>query len=871
MGQRLSKEIARLDEISDEKRKNFDRLHTLFPLAADEAAAGKPATPGSHQARRDAAWAYSMQLSDESNAILARLIAKGEGRSLPMPDPTPPLVLPPPRSAPDAAPASAAGEQPATPIGSASTPTRCRLVTPHYRPPHAGPLKPPLPVGHAGCIWRRVGSPRMSDVRALVLTPQDRGVIVSRLARAVLSFQDNFLSRESSPSGLLCQVWLPEVADGNEVVLKTKGLPFCVAGMGDLLALFRCISCRFAFGTDVARPTSLGAPGRVYTSSEPEMCCNVQQYAKQEYLRKAEAQQCQVQSTLLLPLFISPRRSGCVGVLEVVQTSQDMAFGDVAALLAASLERCELYTCDMEAVKRRIPDMTTSTLLLPPVMGVLEEAPTDGEAGQGASDRDSGQRAGGGGEEAMADAAAAGGAVSRKGSGMSDDFSADEDDDDDDEEYSGARRRSTDRRGGASSSAAGRSRRKGAGNPGKPGVRLTLADLQSQFGVGLKEAAARLGICPTTLKRACRRHGIQRWPRRQLQKVNRALDELEARQMLQPHQHLLGTGAAAAAAAGGGFAPGAGPGADGVGGVSDNRWTTLAHFMPAYQSTADTMQGYADGQQFGGNLLPFSVTVQQTDPGANQRLLLQQQQQQAQQQQQLYLQQAAAAAHAAAAQRQAAAYAAASGQPAASGLSLPDGALALGGGGGVLPQVPAMSGVSTLGQPPPQQAQRGAAPPPAGPQAESRKPATSGGSSGGGSKAADYLQRVAAANNLVSPFGPPGAVRTVNPVVQLPAGLAAIHDARRLSAISVPSVDVDVMPPLGAAPGLGDDEQVGFLDSSVLELLLTEEQRAGRANGGGAHTANGGSGVEAGQLGMGSLQVPGLSGGISGLGFSGLM
>ena len=39
---------------------------------------------------------------------------------------------------------------------------------------------------------------------------------------------------------------------------------------------------------------------------------------------------------------------------------------------------------------------------------------------------------------------------------------------------------------------------------GKPGVRLTLADLQSQFGVGLKEAAARLGICPTTLKRACR-------------------------------------------------------------------------------------------------------------------------------------------------------------------------------------------------------------------------------------------------------------------------------------------------------------------------------------------------------------------------------
>ena len=91
----------------------------------------------------------------------------------------------------------------------------------------------------------------------------------------------------------------------------------------------------------------------------------------------------------------------------------------------SSPQRCELFTCDMEAVKRRIPDMTTSTLLLPPVMGVLEEPPTDGETGQGASDRDSGPRAGdggGGAEVAMADAAAA--AASRKGSGMSDDFSA---------------------------------------------------------------------------------------------------------------------------------------------------------------------------------------------------------------------------------------------------------------------------------------------------------------------------------------------------------------------------------------------------------------------------------------------------------------
>ena len=37
---------------------------------------------------------------------------------------------------------------------------------------------------------------------------------------------------------------------------------------------------------------------------------------------------------------------------------------------------------------------------------------------------------------------------------------------------------------------------------------------QAHFGLGLREAADRLGICATTLKRACRRVGIQRWPRR---------------------------------------------------------------------------------------------------------------------------------------------------------------------------------------------------------------------------------------------------------------------------------------------------------------------------------------------------------------------
>ena len=58
---------------------------------------------------------------------------------------------------------------------------------------------------------------------------------------------------------------------------------------------------------------------------------------------------------------------------------------------------------------------------------------------------------------------------------------------------------------------------------------VALWFLQAQFGVGLREAASNLRICPTTLKRACRRHGIKRWPRRQLAKLGNRNSEGSSR------------------------------------------------------------------------------------------------------------------------------------------------------------------------------------------------------------------------------------------------------------------------------------------------------------------------------------------------------
>jgi hypothetical protein len=47
-----------------------------------------------------------------------------------------------------------------------------------------------------------------------------------------------------------------------------QGLPFSIAGVGDLLALFRCVSCRYRFSTDVMKPALQGAIGRVYLTCE---------------------------------------------------------------------------------------------------------------------------------------------------------------------------------------------------------------------------------------------------------------------------------------------------------------------------------------------------------------------------------------------------------------------------------------------------------------------------------------------------------------------------------------------------------------------------------------------------------------------------
>ena len=81
----------------------------------------------------------------------------------------------------------------------------------------------------------------------------------------------------------------------------------------------------------------------MFSSGQPEMSHNVQQYDKRQFLRVEEAHRCRVHSALFMPLYTSANRHQPFAVFEVVQADTDVVFPVLVHWLKCCLQ-VQLHT-----------------------------------------------------------------------------------------------------------------------------------------------------------------------------------------------------------------------------------------------------------------------------------------------------------------------------------------------------------------------------------------------------------------------------------------------------------------------------------------------------------------------------------------------
>lgn len=151
--------------------------------------------------------------------------------------------------------------------------------------------------------------------------------------------------KDSTEQHVLAQVWAP-VKNGGRCVLTTSGQPFVLDPKTNGLYQYRMVSAMYMFSVDGETDGVLGLPGRVFQQKLPEWTPNVQYYSSKEYPRLNHALHYNVRGTLALPVF-EPSGQTCVGVLELIMTSQKINYAPEVDKVCKALEAVNLKSSEV--------------------------------------------------------------------------------------------------------------------------------------------------------------------------------------------------------------------------------------------------------------------------------------------------------------------------------------------------------------------------------------------------------------------------------------------------------------------------------------------------------------------------------------------
>ncbi|KAD5507393.1 hypothetical protein E3N88_15096 [Mikania micrantha] len=139
---------------------------------------------------------------------------------------------------------------------------------------------------------------------------------------------------------VLAQIWVP-FKNKNRHVLTTTGQPFVIDPNSNGLHQYRMASLMYVFPLDGKTDGALEILGRVFRLKLPEWSPNVQYYSEKEYQRLNHALNYDVRGTLAVPVF-EPSKQSCVGVLELVMTTQKINYAAEVDNVCRALEAANL-------------------------------------------------------------------------------------------------------------------------------------------------------------------------------------------------------------------------------------------------------------------------------------------------------------------------------------------------------------------------------------------------------------------------------------------------------------------------------------------------------------------------------------------------